>query len=130
MHRVPRDCVNGARRRPERESDRLPGTRIGVHHCAACHRCFRAQPPFLRPGTIYTNRLIDKAVQSVIEDELALRCVPERLARDFWVQPSEGSVRRWYSAYGAQFDFETDYQAWVVSESPAFCASMKFTRTS
>lgn len=89
---------------------------VSVHHCAACHRYFRAQPPFIRPSAVYTNRVIDKAVQSVVEDGLAMRCVPDRLARDFWVQPSEGSVRRWYSAYGAQFDFETDYQGWVISE--------------
>ncbi len=89
---------------------------VSVHHCTTCHRYFRAQPPFIRPNAIYTNRVIDKAVRSVTEDGLAMRCVPDRLARDFWVQPSEGSVRHWYSAYGAQHDFETDYQTWVVDE--------------
>ena len=89
---------------------------VSVHHCRACHHYFRAQPPFLQPGACYTHRVIDKAVQSVVEDGLALRRVPERLARDFWVQPSESSVRRWCRAYGAQYDFETDYQTWVVRE--------------
>jgi len=48
----------------------------------ACHRYFRAQPPFIPPSAIYTNRVIGKAVQSVVEDGLALRCVPDRLWTD------------------------------------------------
>ena len=42
--------------------------------------------------------------------------VTGRLARDFWVQPSEGMIRHWCRTYSAQFDFEVDYQSWVVSE--------------
>jgi hypothetical protein len=47
---------------------------------------------------------------------MAMRQVPTRMARDFWVCPSEGSVRRWCRAYGGTSDFATDYQPWVVSE--------------
>jgi transposase len=32
------------------------------------------------------------------------------------VQPSEGIIRQWCRTYQATFEFETDYQAWVVSE--------------
>ena len=45
-----------------------------------------------------------------------MRRVPDRMRRDFWVCPSEGTVRNWCRSYSAAFDFETDYQAWVVSE--------------
>jgi transposase len=89
---------------------------VSVHHCTACAHYFRAQPPFLQRGAIYTNRVMEKGVQSVYEDGMAMRRVPVRLARDFWVQPSEGSIRRWCRAYAAAFDFATDYQPWVVSE--------------
>lgn len=70
----------------------------------------------MRPRAIYTNRVVDKAVQSVYSDNMAMRCVPDRLARDFWVQPSESMIRHWCRTYSAQFDFEADYQSWVVSE--------------
>lgn len=47
---------------------------------------------------------------------MAFRRVTKRLARDFWVQPCEGTIRRWCHIYGQGFDFATDYQAWVVGE--------------
>jgi lambda repressor-like predicted transcriptional regulator len=89
---------------------------VSVHHCAECDHYFRAQPPFLQRGAIYANRVVDKSVQSVYEDGMAMRQVPIRMARDFWVRPSEGSIRRWCRTYGQSFDFATDYQPWVVSE--------------
>lgn len=89
---------------------------IGVYRCSQCHHYFRAQPPFLRPDAIYTNRVIDKAVQSVFGDGMAIRRVGERLARDFWVQPGESTIRGWCRTFGSQFDFVTDYQNWVVQE--------------
>jgi DNA-binding CsgD family transcriptional regulator len=89
---------------------------VSVHHCEICHHYFRVQPPFLRPDAIYTNRVVIKAVQSVYQDQMAVRRVVNRLARDFWVQPSERMLRHWCRTYGATFDFEIDYQPWVVSE--------------
>jgi hypothetical protein len=89
---------------------------VSVHHCEACEHYFRAQPPFLRPDAIYANRVVEKAVQAVCRDGMAMRRVPARLARDFWVQPSEGMIRRWVRTYRKSFDFVADYQPWVVSE--------------
>ena len=88
---------------------------VSVHYCPACHHYFRAQPPFLRPDGVYTQRVVQTAVQSVYQDRMAMRRVPDRLARDFWVQPSEGSIRQWCRAYQATFTFETDYQPWVIA---------------
>jgi hypothetical protein len=68
-----------------------PGKRARL---STCGRTFRAQPPFLRPRGIYTRRVIQKAVESVYRDGLAARKVPDRLARDFWVRPSEKSPQR------------------------------------
>ena len=87
---------------------------ISVHYCDNCCHYFRAQPPFLRPDAIYTNRVVSKAVQSVFEDDIAKRRVADRLARDFWVKPSEASIRNWCKTYQAEFNFETDYQPWAV----------------
>ena len=45
-----------------------------------------------------------------------MRRVAARLARDFWVQPSEGMIRQWCKTHSAAVEFTTDYQAWVVAE--------------
>lgn len=87
---------------------------VNVHHCTACQHYFRAQPPFLRSDAIYTNRVVDKAVQSVYRDGMAMRRVSQRLAADFWVQPSEGMIRDWCATYGKTLDFIKDYQPWVT----------------
>jgi hypothetical protein len=87
---------------------------VSVHFCQPCRHYFRAQPSFLRPDAIYSNRVVQKAVEAVFHDGLAMRCVPARLARDFWVQPSEAMVRRWCRAYAAGLDFDADYLPWVV----------------
>lgn len=89
---------------------------VSVHYCPECHHYFRVRPPFLRPDAIYTNRVVRTAVQSVYQDGMAMRRVGQRLGRDFWVQPSEGIIRQWCRAYQATFEFETDYQAWVVRD--------------
>jgi len=87
---------------------------VSVHFCSPCRHYFRAQPPFLRPDASYTNRVVATAVAAVYQDGMAMRRVPERLARDFWVRPSEASIRVWCRAYRTRFDFTTDYQPWVV----------------
>ena len=87
---------------------------VSVHFCVPCRHYFRAQPPFLRPDASYTNRVVATAVAAVYQDGMAMRRVPERLARDFWVQPSEASIRLWCRTYRTRFDFATDYQPWVV----------------
>lgn len=89
---------------------------VGVHHCRHCERHFRAQPPFLKPGAIYTERVREKAVLSVYEDGMAVRRVTERLARDFWVRPSEAMIRRWCHEYAESLNFAGDYQYRVVEE--------------
>jgi hypothetical protein len=88
---------------------------VSVHVCATCSRMFRAQPPFLRPRAIYTRRVVQKAVESVYRDGLAARSVPVRLARDFWVRPSEKMIRLWCRAFAGEMDFAVDYQPWVVA---------------
>ena len=90
--------------------------RVSVHHCSPCHHYFRAQPPFLRPDAIYTRRVVRKAVESVYIDGLAFRTVGQRLARDFWVQPSEAIIRRWCRAYHTGITLDDAYQEWIVAE--------------
>ncbi len=88
---------------------------VSVHRCRPCGREFRAQPPFLRPDAIYTRRVVQKAVEAVYCDGLAARNVPDRLARDFCVRPSEKMVRLWCKAFADRLDFATDYQSWVIA---------------
>jgi transposase len=89
---------------------------VSVHRCRRCNRHFRAQPPFLRKGCVYTERVREKAVLSVYEDGMAMRRVADRLARDFRVSPSEAMIRRWCQEYAEGLDFAGDYQSWVVEE--------------
>jgi hypothetical protein len=92
----------------------LLAVNVSVHHCVPCHHHFRAQPRFLRPNAIYSNRVVQKAVEAVFHDGLALRRVAARLARDFWVRPSEKMIRLWCATYATTFDFDGDYLPWVV----------------
>ncbi len=89
--------------------------RVGVHYCPPCRHYFRAQPPFLHPDAIYTRRVVRKAVESVYADGLAFRTVGQRLARDFWVQPSEAIIRRWCRAYHTGITLDDAYQEWIVA---------------
>lgn len=89
---------------------------VSVHDCRACRHYFRAQPPFLRRDSIYSNQVVSKAIQSVFTDGMAIRRTAARLARDFWMLPSEGRICAWCRTYGAAFDFKVDYQQWVVAE--------------
>ncbi len=90
--------------------------RVSVHYCPLCRHYFRAQPPFLRPDAIYTRRVGRKAVESVYADGLAFRTVGQRLARDFWVQPREAIIRRWWQAYHTDIALDDAYQTWIVAE--------------
>ena len=54
---------------------------VSVHHCCLCRHFFRAQPPFLRPGAVYTNGMVAKAVAAVYQDQM-----PFRLALSLKVQ--------------------------------------------
>jgi len=44
-----------------------------------------------------------------------MRKVPDRLARDFWVRPSEKMIRLWCRSFADELDFATDYQPWGVA---------------
>src|SRR5579871_5995416 len=89
---------------------------VSRHQCPACRHYFRAQPPCMRPDAVYTNRVVTKAVQAVHSDGMAMRRVSARLARDFWVPPSEGSIRHWCRDARTVATFVQDYQPWVVQE--------------
>jgi len=89
---------------------------VSVHHCRPCHHYFRARPPFLRPDATYTTRVVAKAVRSVYEDGMARTRVAQRLARDFWVRPSEAMIRRWCRDDAAALTLDGDDTAWVVAE--------------
>jgi hypothetical protein len=70
----------------------------------------------LHKNALYTDRVVNKAVYSVYQDGMALRRVTTRLARDFWVKPSEAMIRRWCKEFAEGLDFEKGYQRWVVEE--------------
>jgi hypothetical protein len=89
---------------------------VSVHHCDSCQHFFRTRPPFLRPDATYTNRVVAKAVASVHQDGMASRRVAHRLARDFWVRPSDRMIRLWCREYTETLRLDGDYQQWIVAE--------------
>ena len=89
---------------------------VSVHRCRDCSHYFRAQPSFLRKNAVYAERVRQKAILSVYEDGMPFRRVTGRLARDFWVKPSEAMIRRWCKDFAEGLNFEEDYQRWVVEE--------------
>jgi hypothetical protein len=87
---------------------------VSVHRCRFCRHYFRFQPAFLRKDAVYTNRVVATAIHSVFLDGMAITRVAARMARDFWVCPSEAMIRNWCRSYAQGLPFETDYQPWVV----------------
>lgn len=73
---------------------------VGVYSCMICGFHFRAQPPFLSPRSRYTNKVVNIAISSVIEDGMPISKVPHRLHRDFGIMPSESTVRNWIADAG------------------------------
>jgi hypothetical protein len=65
---------------------------VSVHVCPVCSRMFRAQPPFLRRHAIYTQRVVQKAIE-----------------------PDEKMVRSWCRTFAVEIDFAIDYQPWIVT---------------
>ena len=49
--------------------------RVSVHYCSPCHHYVRAQPLFLRRDTIFTRRMVHKAIEAVSVDGVAFRTV-------------------------------------------------------
>lgn len=103
---------------------------VSVHYCDRCRHYMRAQPPFLRRDSIYANEVVRKAVNCVYDDGMAMRRATVRSACDFWVQPSEASIRFWCKQYRAGFDFATSISPGWYRSSPASCVSTRCTRTS
>ena len=87
---------------------------VGVYRCHACRQHFRAQPPFLRPGASYTNRVVAAAVHAVFSDGMASCRVPARLARDLRVRPSATVIRDGCRTFAAGQTLGDDYTAWIV----------------
>ena len=68
---------------------------VGVFYCHHCRRYFRSNPDFLTPRYFYSNRIIDIAVASAIEDQMPVSRISRRLARDFGVKPSDSAIWEW-----------------------------------
>ncbi|RYG85417.1 hypothetical protein EON77_05615 [bacterium] len=88
---------------------------VGVYRCLPCRRYFRAQPPFLRPDAVYTNRVVVAARDAVFRDGMAFSRVPDRLAREYRLRPSEATVRAWCRTHASGVELATDYAPWVAA---------------
>lgn len=89
---------------------------VSVHRCRSWGHYVRAPPPFLRRDATATDRVVHAAVASVFAEGMPATRVARRLARDFWVRPSEAIIRRWCRAYAARLDCASTYQPGGVEE--------------
>jgi hypothetical protein len=85
---------------------------MSVRSAPACSAC---SPRSFGRGRSTRSVLSRKAIEAVYHDQMAMRCVPDRLARDFWVKPAEKMVRLWCRAFADHIDLAIDYQPWVVA---------------
>lgn len=53
-------------------------------------------------------------MDSVLKDGLPFCRVPDRMARDFWVHPSESSIRLWVKRQICALPWKESYEPWVV----------------
>src|SRR4051812_39128117 len=52
---------------------------VGVYECMICGKYFRNQPDFMQANALYTNRVVNVAISSVIEDGMPISKVGQRL---------------------------------------------------
>nr|WP_279433284.1 transposase [Pseudobacteriovorax antillogorgiicola] len=69
--------------------------KIGVYRCNSCQNYFRNNLNYILPKALFTNRVVNVAVASVIEDSMPVSKVVRRLERDFGLKVSESAIRKW-----------------------------------
>lgn len=80
------------------EGQSLLDVRVGVYWCQWCKRHQRNNPNFISPRALFTNRVANIAVASVVEDGMPITKVVRRIERDFGIRISETAIRRWISS--------------------------------
>lgn len=88
---------------------------VGVFHCSKCSKHFRNQPVFIRPKALYTNRVANVAIASVIEDGMPISKVSRRLEREYGISPSESTIRGWISNASELLPFKKEDYSPVVN---------------
>jgi hypothetical protein len=86
---------------PLRDRPRLLHVVYSRHYCAACKLHFSVDMSRLAPpGSHYTNRVIDRAVDGVVEDGLPYRAASWHLWRDHRVFVPFATIQNWVEAAG------------------------------
>ena len=92
---------------------RIP-IRIGVYFCVVCGKHFRLQTGLAEKGKHYSRRSLEKGFVAVRDDKTTFTALPNRLARDFHIQPSKSTCHRWFHERADSINFESDYEPEAV----------------
>ncbi len=87
---------------------------IGVYFCTSCKKYYRFQPNYLKPRALFSNRVMNIAVASIIEDGMPICKVSARLKRDFGLVVSESSIREWVSKHSELIGLKSGAQSPIV----------------
>lgn len=93
--------------------------RMSVCRCdnAQCGRkYFRVSVPFAPPRVRYTEDAKQLCVSSVVRDGMPFCRVPDRVAEDFHLYPSQSTVWGWHRDACDRQDLTVDYEPWVKAQ--------------
>jgi len=88
--------------------------RVGKYRCATCRTIFKHELPFAGKSKRYSTRAVRKATVAVQEDKTTYTALPNRLNRDFSVQPAKSTGWVWFQEFAGQIDIE-EYLRWACS---------------
>lgn len=96
------------------DGERVIPIRIGVYSCPNCDKHFRLQTGLAEKGKHYSKRVLEKSFVAVRDDKNTFTALPNRLARDFHIEPSKSTCHRWFHERAGLIDFQRDYEPQAV----------------
>jgi hypothetical protein len=96
------------------DGERIIPIRVGVYSCLNCDKHFRLQTGLAEKGKHYSKRALEKGFVAIRDDKNTFTALPNRLARDFHIEPSKSTCHRWFHEKAASIDFEKEYEPQAV----------------
>lgn len=87
---------------------------VGNYRCTGCQKFFKPEVPFAAKGKHYSTRAARKATISVQQDKTTYTALPNRLSRDFSINPAKSTCWDWFQEFAGSIDIE-DYLRWACS---------------
>lgn len=92
------------------DGQRIVMIRVGVYSCPTCKKHFRLQTGLAEKGKHYSKRALNKSFMAVRDDKTTFTALPNRLSRDFHIEPSKSTCHRWFHERADGIDFAKDFE--------------------